>query len=118
MLKAVLDTNVIVSGIISERGIPFQLLEAWRERKWDLLISPRILQELQRVLSFPKIARVYALTRQDITDLIWLFSPTALHLYRNTWRFRVPPAILKMTISSPAPKMGRPTTSSAAIRIC
>ncbi|MBI3781211.1 MAG: putative toxin-antitoxin system toxin component, PIN family [candidate division NC10 bacterium] len=77
MLKAVLDTNVIVSGIISKGGIPFQLLEAWRDREWDLLISPRILQEIQRVLGFPKIARVYALTRQDITGLIWLFSHRA-----------------------------------------
>ncbi len=77
MLKAVLGTNVIVSGIISKGGIPFRLLEGWQDREWDLLISPRILQEVQRVLGFPKIARVYALTRQDITDLIWLFSHRA-----------------------------------------
>lgn len=77
MLKAVLDTNVIVSAIITGKGIPFQLLQAWRKREWDLVISPQLLLEVQRVLSVPKIARVYAITRQDITDLIWLFTHRA-----------------------------------------
>lgn len=74
VLKAVLDTNVIVSAIITGKGIPFQLLQAWRTREWDLVISPRLLPEVERVLSVPKIARVYTITRQDITDLIRLFT--------------------------------------------
>jgi putative PIN family toxin of toxin-antitoxin system len=77
VLKAVLDTNVIVSGTIMDTGIPFELLKAWREQKWNLITSPQILQEVQRVLTLPRIAQVYALTRQDITDLIWLFSHRA-----------------------------------------
>ncbi|MBZ0168243.1 PilT protein domain-containing protein [Candidatus Methylomirabilis lanthanidiphila] len=78
MLRAVLDTNVIVSGVISDRGIPSRLLSAWRAREWDLVISPGILHEVQRVLSAPKIARTYGLTRQDIVDLVQLFSHRAL----------------------------------------
>ena len=77
MLKAVLDTNVIVSGAIIEKGIPFQLLKAWREREWDLVISPHILREVHRVLSLPKISLVYALTHQDVTDMISLFTSRA-----------------------------------------
>ena len=74
MLKAVLDTNVIVSGTIIDTGIPFELLKAWREQKWNLITSPQILQEVQRVLTLPRISQVYALTGQGITDLIRLFS--------------------------------------------
>ncbi|MGB9661437.1 MAG: hypothetical protein ACPL5F_05385 [Moorellaceae bacterium] len=33
MLKAVLDTNVLVSGLISPNGIPARLINAWREKK-------------------------------------------------------------------------------------
>jgi len=78
VLRAVLDTNVIVSGAITEKGTPFQLLRAWRAREWNLIISPYILGEVRRVLNSPKIAPVYALTYQDITDLIQLFQSRAV----------------------------------------
>lgn len=77
MLRAVLDTNVIVSGVITEKGTPFHLLRAWRAHEWDLILSPQILAEVRRVLNSPKIAPVYALTYQDITDLIQLFHARA-----------------------------------------
>jgi putative PIN family toxin of toxin-antitoxin system len=78
VLRAVLDTNVIVSGVITEKGIPFQLLRVWRAREWNLIISPQILREVRRVLNSPKIAPVYAITHQDITDLIELFHTRAI----------------------------------------
>lgn len=89
MLRAVLDTNVIVSGVISDKGIPSQLLSAWRAREWDLVISPGILHEIQRVLSAPKIARTYSLTRQEIVDLVQLFSHRAILM---TGTLTIPPA--------------------------
>lgn len=77
MRRAVLDTNVVVSGVISDKGIPSQLLSAWRARERDLVISPGILHEVQQVLSVPKIARTYGLTRQEIADIISLFRARA-----------------------------------------
>lgn len=72
-----LDTNVIVSGVILKRGVTFELLESWRRREWSLVTSPPILDEVQRVLSMPKIARTYRITDQDITDLIRLLTSRA-----------------------------------------
>lgn len=83
MLKAVLDTNVIVSAIITGKGVPSQLLQAWRKQEWVLVVSPSLLQEVQRVLSVPKIAQVYAVTRQDIADLIRLFTSRATIVSEN-----------------------------------
>lgn len=77
MLKAVLDTNVIVSGTIVKRGVPYRLLTAWRGREWNLVTSPQILREVQQVLGLPKISGRYGLTGQDITDLIGLFEHRA-----------------------------------------
>ena len=74
MLEAVLDINVIVSGTISAKGAPFQILEAWRERKWNLIVSAWIIAEVERVLSLPKIARTYRLTSQDIVDVVRLLK--------------------------------------------
>jgi putative PIN family toxin of toxin-antitoxin system len=76
--SAVLDTNVIVSGTLVPKGIPFELLKAWRTGAWELIISPHILEEVRRVLTFPRIARDYALTAQDVSDVIWLFTHRAI----------------------------------------
>jgi uncharacterized protein len=48
-IKAVLDTNVVVSGIFW-KGAPFEILEAWQNRRFLLAISPPILDEYRRVL--------------------------------------------------------------------
>jgi putative PIN family toxin of toxin-antitoxin system len=47
-LKAILDTNVFISGVFF-KGPPYQILEAWREGRIQLLISDEIFEEYQRV---------------------------------------------------------------------
>jgi uncharacterized protein len=56
-LRAVVDTNVFLSGLIVERGNPFNVLEAWRAGRFVLVSSPELFQELERVLSRPEFAR-------------------------------------------------------------
>ncbi len=41
--RNVADTNVLVSGIVSERGAPHQIIEAWRRREFTLLTSALII---------------------------------------------------------------------------
>jgi uncharacterized protein len=48
-IKAILDTNVIVSGIFW-KGAPFEILEAWQKRRFLLVVSLPILNEYRRVL--------------------------------------------------------------------
>jgi putative PIN family toxin of toxin-antitoxin system len=78
VLRAVLDTNVIVSGIIASKGAPSDLLAAWRNRRFDLVIGPAILREIERVLRLPRIMRAYRLVPQDISDLIELLTSRAI----------------------------------------
>jgi len=47
-VRVVLDTNVFVSGIFFT-GPPHQILEAWRDGKVQLLVSPPILEEYHRI---------------------------------------------------------------------
>ena len=47
-MKVVLDTNVSISGIYFG-GIPGKILEAWGVRRFQLLVSPEILQEYLNV---------------------------------------------------------------------
>ncbi len=47
-MKVVLDTNVFVSGVFFS-GLPYQILQAWRDGQIELLVSPEILAEYRRV---------------------------------------------------------------------
>ncbi|MDI6773066.1 MAG: PIN domain-containing protein [bacterium] len=57
MRRAVLDPGVLVASLISGKGAPAGLLLAWMEGLFDLIVSPRLLQELGRVLARPKFRR-------------------------------------------------------------
>ena len=49
-IKAVLDTNVLISGIFW-RGAPLEILKAWEEHRFRLVITSPILYEYHRVLN-------------------------------------------------------------------
>ncbi len=47
-MKVVVDTNVLVSGVFFG-GMPSRILEAWRDKRIDVVVSPDILEEYRRV---------------------------------------------------------------------
>jgi putative PIN family toxin of toxin-antitoxin system len=55
--KAVLDTNVIVSGL-GWRGAPAAILDAVADDRLVLVTSEPLLAELRRVLEYPRLAKV------------------------------------------------------------
>jgi len=72
MLRAVLDTNVIISGVITDHGAPFQILQRWKGGEFAVIISSSILQEIERVLHYPKIKRKRRLTEGNIRNVMEL----------------------------------------------
>lgn len=54
MMKIVLDTNVLISGLLSPNGIPAQILNLIQNKKVLLLIDTRIFSEYAEVLRRPK----------------------------------------------------------------
>jgi putative PIN family toxin of toxin-antitoxin system len=57
LTRAVLDTGVLVAGIISSLGAPASLVRSWRLGEFDLIVCPMLMAELQRVLAYPKLGR-------------------------------------------------------------
>ena len=53
-MKAVLDTNVFISGIFW-MGESHKVVLAWKEGKFDLVTSPQAVSELVKILSDFKI---------------------------------------------------------------
>ncbi len=80
MILAVLDANVFVSAILSPKGIPAKVLAAWREEQFQLVISAAILEEIERVLHYPKIVKRHRWLEERlqtfIEDLASLAIPT------------------------------------------
>lgn len=70
MIRAVLDANVFVSAILSAKGNPGKILNAWRDDKFLLLISRPILEELGRVLRYPKIKKRHRWSEQKIQTFL------------------------------------------------
>lgn len=56
-MKIILDTNVFVSGILLPHSQAGRIIKAWNDARCELFVSPFILQEIKRVLSYPKIVK-------------------------------------------------------------
>lgn len=75
MLRAVLDTNVLVSSLINLRGAPAQAVDGCLEGRWGLLASPEIMEEYEGVLRRPRLklhpvsvaALITAIRRRAVT---------------------------------------------------
>ncbi len=57
MLKAVLDTNLFISALLTAKGNPAKILNRWKAGSFDSVISLPILKEIRRVILYPKIRR-------------------------------------------------------------
>lgn len=57
MRRAVLDSGVFVSALLNPRGTPATLLEQGRDGEFELVVSPRLLAELEDVLRREKFRR-------------------------------------------------------------
>lgn len=74
-MRAVLDPNVIVSAALSAADAPAQIMRRWLEGDFELVVSSALLAELQRVLAYPKVARL--LRPDDAAALVDLLESEA-----------------------------------------
>ena len=56
LLRAVVDVNVLVSAGIGREGPPAQIVRACLEGAFEIVVSPALLAELDRVLAYPRVA--------------------------------------------------------------
>lgn len=54
-MRLVIDTNVLVSALLSERSPAASLLIGWRRGMFELLTAELQIEELRRVTRYPKI---------------------------------------------------------------
>jgi putative PIN family toxin of toxin-antitoxin system len=60
-----------VSAVLVREGVPGRILDAWREHRFDLIVSPKLLGELDEVLTRAKFAeRVSPPERSALIELL------------------------------------------------
>lgn len=70
LVRVVVDTNVLFSGLISESGAPFEILELWRAAQLRLVATEAILAEYQRVLARPAFTTRFGFDEAAVEALI------------------------------------------------
>jgi uncharacterized protein len=76
-VRAVLDPNVVISGAISPRGAPADVLRSLAGGEFELIASQALLDELERALAYPKL-RPY-ISESDASDLVrWIVDSATL----------------------------------------
>ena len=57
-MRVVLDTNVLLSALISPHGAPDAIYRAWRAAKFEVVTSLTQLDELRRASRYPKFQSI------------------------------------------------------------
>lgn len=55
-MRAVVDTGVLISALISDKSYPYQVLELWLSRSFELVTSEWQLAELRGVSRYGRVA--------------------------------------------------------------
>jgi putative PIN family toxin of toxin-antitoxin system len=76
-VRAVLDANVHISALLSAAGTPAQILRAFVEGRFELVVSPKLLSELQRALGYAKLQR-HINAEESAQYIAWLRDAAVL----------------------------------------
>ena len=70
MPRAVIDTNVLISGIISERGAPSRVINMARDNRFTLVTSPTLIGEFISTSGHPHITGKYKQIIEQIDAIV------------------------------------------------
>lgn len=69
-MRAVLDTNVLISATLIKNGNEDRVLRAWQRGAFDLVLSPQILEEMGRALFYERIRERRWMTDAEVVALL------------------------------------------------
>ena len=75
-MKIVIDTNILISGIFFS-GPPYQILKAWFDKKFELIVSEEIYNEYSQVCE--RLHQKYPTI--EVSDILELIAVNA-HFYQ------------------------------------
>jgi uncharacterized protein len=73
----VLDTNVIVSALLSPSGSSASIINRWQTNEFEVVVSTQLTSELTKVLDYPRIIEHLNIPPEKITSFIHLYAMVA-----------------------------------------
>lgn len=70
MHRVVIDTNVLISGIIQSKGHPYKIVKIWEKGELILITSPAMINEAEKVLNYQRIKIRYKLNDDEIRQIV------------------------------------------------
>lgn len=68
-MKVTLDTNVVISGLLTPVGPPGKIIDLWADGNIEVVVSPAVITEYMGVFLRPKFARTGTLEeRQQLLE--------------------------------------------------
>ena len=77
-LRAVIDTNLFVSGLFAQDALSAQLQNLWINQEFELVTSLEIIREISRVLSYPRIKERFKPREENVRRLFQLIFRKAI----------------------------------------
>jgi putative PIN family toxin of toxin-antitoxin system len=65
----VLDTNVIVSAMLSLKGSPAEIIRRWEAEEFEVVTSPALISEFERVTTYSRVRKYLKLSEEEIDAL-------------------------------------------------
>lgn len=69
-MRAVLDTNLVISATLIQGGNEDRILRAWQRGVFELVLSPQILDELGRALFYEKLRKSRWMSETEVVSLL------------------------------------------------
>jgi uncharacterized protein len=90
-MKVVLDTNLLISAFITPNGEPAQGVKLLQTEEIYLLLSEDVSIELERVIQYPKLRKLYQYTDEQVAAFleglrriaIWVEETEPLSVVQN-----------------------------------
>jgi hypothetical protein len=77
-LRAVVDTNLFISGLFAKDSVSAQLQNLWIDQKFELVTSVEIIKEVSRVLSYPRIKERFKPKKENVRRFFQLIFRKAI----------------------------------------
>ena len=74
----VLDTNVIISSLLSAKGPPAEIMRRWEAGEFDVATSSALISELERVLTYPRVRKYLKYSGEEIDTFLKNLKATAI----------------------------------------
>jgi hypothetical protein len=85
-IRAVLDTNLFISGLFASTATVATLQQLWISRAFELAVSEEILQEIKETLQKPYLQKELSFQPQELDEILGMIREKAFVVTRDRYK--------------------------------